>query len=450
MKEILITVLFFISCCCINAQRLGFDLSSASIVDIGGNYYCQVEVQMKANTAGGMHTRGMVYLDYNSSAFGTNIAQTGSVSFQQEELLDSPSYELVNVTDNRDSTIAITWGPLAFSNLIEVPVNYHPLLLVNLPIVDTSEPIHVCLNGGLMNGQGFKMDVTGAEAIFLNPSVYTNVCQTVLPTDCTSPRPLGKEIISGNVVRLNWLDILGVEKYKVRYREIGTGTWTEVNANVNIRFLNNLTPNTAYEYSIKTVCASGNSTWSFNDSFTTLGTVCNFPATTSINNLTATSATINWSTLPDDTKYKFRYKEFAQGWSDVYVNTNSYTLMGLMPSTIHKYKVKSKCPDGWTNWSPKYSFTTPASLVSGQELRKHDANISFRVFPNPAKDKLNIESDILIVDITIYDLSGRLIQQMFANDFNSTMNISTIEQGIYFATTTFIDGSKVIQKIMVL
>jgi hypothetical protein len=73
----------------------------------------------------------------------------------------------------------------------------------------------------------------------------------------------------------------------------------------------------------------------------------------------------------------------------------------------------------------------PAALSNGISYIQLIANIS--LFPNPASDILNIQSSERILNIGIYDETGRLVQQFNnINALNYQLNTSHFSKGIYF------------------
>ena len=248
---------------------------------------------------------------------------------------------------------------------------------------------------------------------------------------CRTTTSSAATIISGNVIRLDWDAANCADKYKVRYRINGSGNgWTEVNATINQRFLNELQPNTLYEYAIKTNCTLTNSAWTTTATFTTSSDVCDRPEIVTADNISATSATLNWPTDPDDVKYKVRYKIAGSAWTEVFSNVNSLSIPNLNSGTTYKYKAKTKCPLGWTNWGAKYSFTTLASFTTNQARM---TNNGMHLFPNPTSDILNIDlGSTKIKSIHLLDVFGKTIKNIIIdNDNILRLDVSTLEAGIY-------------------
>jgi len=67
-------------------------------------------------------------------------------------------------------------------------------------------------------------------------------------------------------------------------------------------------------------------------------------------------------------------------------------------------------------------------IVDVEEL----AATEFKVFPNPASDQLNIETESVIESLEIYNMLGRRVTTLTTSSSNTQIDISTLEAGSYF------------------
>lgn len=76
------------------------------------------DVSMYASYAGTYHSRGLLYVSYDTTTFGSSVDIKNNIVVEHETLMQGsvnflgqirPKYVTVNVIDNRDSVIAITW-----------------------------------------------------------------------------------------------------------------------------------------------------------------------------------------------------------------------------------------------------------------------------------------------------------------------------------------------------
>ncbi|WP_028121154.1 T9SS type A sorting domain-containing protein [Epilithonimonas tenax] len=70
--------------------------------------------------------------------------------------------------------------------------------------------------------------------------------------------------------------------------------------------------------------------------------------------------------------------------------------------------------------------------------------ISVQYYPNPVKDVLTISSDKNVSQISVYSVTGQLMEQN--HHFNS-INLGKFSSGIYFVRTTIEGQNKMIKAI---
>ncbi len=295
-------------------------------------------------------------------------------------------------------------------------------------------------------------------------SAGRGIWKITMPRTCDLPVYTSTDVLSGNVVKINWEAVDGVEKYKIRYRLSGTSSWTEVSNTINYRFLNVLQANSTYQFQLKSDCGTVNSAWSATNTFTTGTDNCNYPLMTpTVSNLTATTATISWSTSPDDIKYKIRHKIFGGSWVEEFVNVPSRALTALIAGSTYKYKVKTKCSGGWTNWTPKYNFSTPASLEAIAELKEmnqitEQKEIAFNISPNPFSTSTTFTLELQeasSVNIKLIDLSGRIVDVVIpsntfyeAGKHSIVYESKNLPQGVYVCIVKTDKAQKIMQLVV--
>ncbi len=270
------------------------------------------------------------------------------------------------------------------------------------------------------------------------------------PPSCLPPTDITSMVLSGNAARISWTAAADAVKYRVRYRPVG-GVWTEVQTGgvETFRFLNGLTPNTTYQYQVKTNCTTLNSVWSSTYSFTTLMDICDYPASSTVTNITGTSARVSWSTNTGDEKYKVKYKAKVPGsvWNTDTYNTNVLNVINLTPNTTYKYKLKTKCAASWTNWSPNYEFTTATSLEEMNTLLRSSQDI--QLYPNPVKDILNIVlPSENISELSINNINGQTVKTLRTENNELQVNIAVLPAGIYYVNVITTDQQSIIKKFV--
>jgi hypothetical protein len=72
--------------------------------------------------------------------------------------------------------------------------------------------------------------------------------------------------------------------------------------------------------------------------------------------------------------------------------------------------------------------------------------LNVKLYPNPTSGQLNIEAvDMTLV--SVYDLVGQCAMQMSAKDGQATLDMSQLQNGIYFVKVSTVNGS-VVQRIV--
>jgi hypothetical protein len=76
-----------------------------------------------------------------------------------------------------------------------------------------------------------------------------------------------------------------------------------------------------------------------------------------------------------------------------------------------------------------------------------NSEVNFTVYPNPAEEKLMINSEQTIQEITIFNLLGQQIKTFQVSFKSGEINISELNTGIYFLNLKFINDARISTKI---
>jgi hypothetical protein len=88
---------------------------------------------------------------------------------------------------------------------------------------------------------------------------------------CDTPVGLNANTITLTSAVLIWGPVSGATSYNIRYRPVGSGTWTTTTSTSATKTITGLTPGTTYEFQVETVCTISNmSGFSSSKDFTTL------------------------------------------------------------------------------------------------------------------------------------------------------------------------------------
>jgi len=91
----------------------------------------------------------------------------------------------------------------------------------------------------------------------------------------------------------------------------------------------------------------------------------------------------------------------------------------------------------WSNDSTNLAIT----IFNWQVGIDETENTDFEIYPNPSSTRIEIKSTEKIANVSIYSLNGRLI--LSDNSINSTFDISSFSDGIYFVAVTTENGFSV-------
>ncbi len=154
--------------------------------------------------------------------------------------------------------------------------------------------------------------------------------------------------------------------------------------------LNNLLPNTLYEYSIGTQCPTGTTQDAFfQGRFMTTAATCSAPTQLAALNLTQTMARLEWASVPDAAQgYTLEYKAISSTGNFIPINTSNtfVNLSNLIPNTFYTARVTAKCLAGLTATSFAIDFKTPIGCPTPSPptivfVTQNSANISWNTVP---------------------------------------------------------------------
>jgi hypothetical protein len=87
----------------------------------------------------------------------------------------------------------------------------------------------------------------------------------------------------------------------------------------------------------------------------------------------------------------------------------------------------------YINFEPEFGREINYSFVIGGFTNvKENKNIELLMFPNPTSDVVNLESNVLIQEYKLIDMSGRVLQDIKLNDYNTVLDLSLYSNGVYF------------------
>jgi hypothetical protein len=190
---------------------------------------------------------------------------------------------------------------------------------------------------------------------------------TTLSANGSCPPPLGVVVsaVTATSATLSWTVVAGVSNYYVYFKPANSANWNtyQVTSLPGIT-LNNLSPNTPYEYKIRSFCQGfGLGAYSPSGIFTTAGTstACPSPSGLTAGNITSQSANINWLAVQGvGIGYQVQYRVVGSlAWSNMSATLPGINLSGLISNTSYELQVRTICgQNALSNWSALLTFTT--------------------------------------------------------------------------------------------
>lgn len=316
-------------------------------------------------------------------------------------------------------------------------------------------------NSGNPTVAGTNTTVTNATVSALTPSTnyyihlrakcssvsfskWTTLPFTTRPT-CATPGRITVIQVDTSSVTLQWPLVLPAVNYQYI---INKDRSTPVNAvgasNTTTPTVSQvgLTEGTWYYIHYRSQCLGNDSSaWAL-DSFRT-PVPCRRP-NIALTYLSNSNSVTNWSAVNTAVQYEYYLGPVSSlPPNGTPILTTYIQTPYLVPSTAYTINVRCICNDyGAKSVSPWASldFTTPPPTSVGAVLN----DVKLVVFPNPAKDNIVISAiglKLQNANLTIYDLSGRIIKALKADDNTIGLDVSGLAKGVYVVKLADVDGT---------
>jgi hypothetical protein len=321
------------------------------------------------------------------------------------------------------------------------------LTILSLPVVTTTA-INACLGGApvILNGTpaggvwNLPNPYNGNASSFTYLYTHSNGCTGQSTSSISYSIANVTNLIAANVTGISatiqWSAINSIAWYEIRYKQVTSAVWTTVTSNATNKGLANLIPNTTYSIEVRGFCSLATPGPWLGIQFTTNNN-CGAPTGLFVNNLSSTTAKLNWAAVAGATYYTVRWKKTTLSiWNSGTTTTTSKNIAGLSTGT-YEYSVRTHCGNSVTAFSPNSTFSIGAQ-AKGQTVEIGLEPNTFTLYPNPAHSLLNIElgtSKVSIVEIKLFDMSGRTVKQvqqpLTYGETLMTLDISDLNNGMY-------------------
>jgi hypothetical protein len=221
--------------------------------------------------------------------------------------------------------------------------------------------------------------------------------------------------------------------YQYRYKALGDLRWTVSDTlRSPILPLEDLQDDKTYLYQVRMFCSASQVSELSNIKFFHTPALCPPAASTDLksDSVRANTAIIQ-CTLLNSESYIFRYRKAGTDEWQYLPQTRSLQskLINLQSNTKYEFQVAFACRGlGYTGWSGSSYFSSSLSTA----IHTHAMN-TFNVYPNPARDVLNILTDQIFSPIryVITDLSGRQVSNGIINSTSEHISVANLVDGLY-------------------
>ncbi len=185
---------------------------------------------------------------------------------------------------------------------------------------------------------------------------------TTLMAPCNVPSALSSSNITSINATISWQNnSIGLRNI-IQFRQVGNSLWSTDSTINNSFLLQNLNPQSNYEWRVLQKCATNNiSAYSGIQNFTTLAPfgVCPSPTNLSTSNITSSAATIFWDNNPNAQNFEVKYRIVGTSpWSQSTSISNSFPLINLLSQNNYEVNVKSVCSSGIDTNGSTTTFAT--------------------------------------------------------------------------------------------
>ncbi len=460
---------------------------------INGNLSSATDWEAVSNVARTMNFK-VIVRDNNPDITQQQTA-TGS---QTITIGNEGPFKMTTVKVYNNVASAVTWEVvntnLAPYNVANVKIDYTTDQGVtwNVLIASTPNDGSEFLNfSAISANQNIVLRVLAIDNVFY--ALGNVAVASVAACDGSAPTNLLVNSITQTTANLDW-DLVANATYTLRYKKSTETNWTVINnINTNHYALSQLAINTSYDVNVAAVCSGSTGAFASLKFFTGAYNYCAAGSTYLMsekianvtfadinNNSTSTAGYEDFSNVIGNVTPGQIYNFIASSttgsadydqvivWIDLNqdgdfddagekVLTSNYKTSPwngviTIPSTILSGRTKMRVrlygaisnpnttPCGNSYYGQVEDYSLNVGTLGVTDIEK----ISVKYYPNPVKDILTVSSDKKVNQISVYSVTGQLLQEI---NKSNTINLSKLPSGVYFVKTT-IEGNTDVAKII--
>ncbi|MCU7616314.1 fibronectin type III domain-containing protein [Chryseobacterium sp. PBS4-4] len=270
--------------------------------------------------------------------------------------------------------------------------------------------------------------------------------------DPTPPNVVITNVTSTSAV-VTWNPLVASATYEIQWREVGTLPWLTPTGGtpqppLNSYTITGLSSFKTYEVQVRSKCIASTTAnpWSNPQVFTTVR-ICEIaPPGLTITTLTPTSAEVVWDAFTGagaSGSYVLRYRKVGiPSWTTVTVNTNTYTITGLLELTKYEMQVANVCSGTPGNFTPLYYFTTPTviycPMTSANSATEYISKVTAK--PTGKPEMINITLATNYSDFT--GTPAKFIEMVQGSNGNQITIDKTLSNGDKAGVAVWIDFNR--------
>ena len=262
---------------------------------------------------------------------------------------------------------------------------------------------------------------------------------------CDVPSNLASRTLNNGALRLTWTQPSNASSSQIRYRELGTNSWTFVSSTSNRKDLRDLPANTVFEWQLRTICSGSAQSASVYSETAYFNTSCDTPKRLSFGLGKNNRLTLRWDNVRNVSSYLVQYRVVGQTeWIEETTNRNRLQLNNMPMGITYEWRVKATCSND-SQFSPFSEFSIPDpnapnmangkfDLGTGTETTTNNTlQLQLNAYPNPVVDILNVAVNGTQGNAVarILNSAGKLILEQEIPSSGGALDVSTFKTGIY-------------------
>lgn len=202
------------------------------------------------------------------------------------------------------------------------------------------------------------------NSVFSEPIAVTFTTTNGTSTNCFAPSGLVATAVTNFAASIAWNAVPGNNAYEVSYRPTNNGNFIAFAVTNNSTQITGLTPNTAYEVRVRTICPASTFSGYISTNFITTvnSSNCEPPSALAATNVNSGGVTVTWNYVPLAKDYEISYRLSS---STVYTTRNTisnvYFINDLLPGKLYEVRLRSNCGNGLYSNYAAVTFTTIVS-----------------------------------------------------------------------------------------